>query len=261
MKGLYAIYRKEMSHYFVSPIAYIVVGVFLIVSAFFFTRILAALSQEAAMEGMQAMQFGGGGLDVTSMTVRDFFGVLSSLLLFFVWALTMGVYAEERKRGTIELLMTSPITDWEIVLGKYLGSMTLFAIMLFPTALYVAFMFAHSDPAAPWRLLIAAYLGAFLLGGTMLAIGSFFSSITENQLIAAVLTFGALLLLWVLDFGVRDTTSAFGATIQYLSVVHHYDDFTRGVVDTTNVIFYLSFIALALFLTVRSIDSMRWRRA
>lgn len=261
MKGLYAIYRKEMAHYFVSPIAYIVVGVFLIVSAFFFTRILVALNQQAMEMGMQAMQFGGGGIDVPSLTVRDFFGVLSSLLLFFVWALTMGVYAEERKRGTIELLMTSPVTDWEIVLGKYLGSMTLFAIMLLPTTLYVIFMFAHSDPAAPWRLLIAAYLGAFLLGGTMLAIGSFFSSITENQLIAAVLTFGALLLLWVLDFGVRDTTSAFGATVQYLSVVHHYDDFTRGVLDTTNVIFYLSFIGLALFLTVRSIDSMRWRRA
>jgi ABC-2 type transport system permease protein len=157
--------------------------------------------------------------------------------------------------------MTSPVTDWEIVLGKYLGSLTLFAIMLLPTTLYVIFMFAHSDPAAPWRLLIAAYLGVFLLGGTMLAIGSFFSSVTENQLIAAVLTFGALLLLWVLDFGVRDTTSAFGATIQYLSVVHHYDDFTRGVLDTTSVIFYVSFIVLALFLTVRSIDSMRWRRA
>jgi ABC-2 type transport system permease protein len=109
--------------------------------------------------------------------------------------------------------------------------------------------------------LLCAYLGVLLLGSVLLALGSLFSSLTENQLIAAVLTFGAFLILWVIDFGSRNTSSGIGAVIQYLSVVKHYDDFTRGVLDTSNVVFYLSFIVLAIFLTIRSLDSMRWRRA
>jgi ABC-2 type transport system permease protein len=258
MKGLYAVYRKEISHFFVSPIAYIVVGVFLLLTGFFFTRILVYLIEQAFQMGMEG-QF--GGLDVPSLTVRDFFGVLSSILLFLTPILTMGIYAEERKRGTMELLMTSPVTDTEIVLGKYLASMTLFVIMLLPTMAYSAFAFFHSDPAAPWRVLFCAYLGAFLLGGVLFAIGAFFSSLTENQLIAAVLTFGAFLILWVIDFGSRGSSGGIGAVVQYLSVIRHYDDFTRGVIDTSSLIYYASFIFLGLFLTVRSIDSMRWRRA
>jgi ABC-2 type transport system permease protein len=212
--------------------------------------------------GMQSMQFGGGAnMDVPSLTLRNFFGVLSSILLFLTPMLTMGVYAEERKRGTIELLMTSPITDAQIVLGKFFASLTLLVIMLAPTAAYSVFMFMHSEPRPPWKILLCAYLGVLLLGSVLLALGSLFSSLTENQLIAAVLTFGAFLILWVIDFGSRNTSSGIGAVIQYLSVVKHYDDFTRGVLDTSNVVFYLSFIVLAIFLTIRSLDSMRWRRA
>src|SRR3984885_2799447 len=136
MKGLYAVYRKEMNHYFVSPVAYVIVGVFLI--------------------------------------------------LFLTPMLTMGVYAEERKRGTMELLMTSPVTDTEIVLGKFFASLTLLVIMLLPTFAYFTYMFLHSEPAAAWRVLFCAYLGALLLGSALLALGSFFSSLTESQLIAAI---------------------------------------------------------------------------
>src|SRR3984885_14319152 len=148
MKGLYAVYRKEMSHYFVSPIAYIVVGIFLLLTGFFFTRILSFLIEQAFEMGMQGGQF--GGVDVPSLLVRDFFGVFASLLLFLTPILTMGVYAEERKRGTMELLMTSPVTDTEIVLGKYLASLTLFMLMMLPTAGYVIFMCLHSHPMPPW---------------------------------------------------------------------------------------------------------------
>jgi gliding motility-associated transport system permease protein len=262
MKGLYAVYRKEMSHYFVSPIAYIIGGVFLMLTGFFFTRVLASVIEQAFEMGMQSMQFGGGmNIDVPSQTLRYFFGILSSILLFLTPMLTMGVYAEERKRGTIELLMTSPITDFEIVLGKFLASLSLLIILLLPTAVYSIFMFFHSDPAPPWKVLVCAYLGALLLGSVLLALGSLFSSLTENQIIAAVLTFGVFLILWVIDFGSRNTSSGIGAVVQYLSVVRHYDDFTRGVLDSGNVVFYLSLIVLAIFLTIRSLDSMRWRRA
>src|SRR5271154_706693 len=131
MKGFYAMYRKEMGHYFVSPIAYVVVGVFLALSAFFFDVILTEVIQrsfEMQMEGMTS------GMDVPGEVMRAFFSIVSTLILFITPMLTMGVYAEERKRGTMELLMTSPITEIQIVLGKFVASLTLFAIMLLPTA-------------------------------------------------------------------------------------------------------------------------------
>jgi len=134
-------------------------------------------------------------------------------------------------------------------------------IMLFPTAIGFAYMLHYSEPTAPWSVLASDYLGVLLLGGALLALGSFFSSLTESQLIAAMLSFGSILLLWVLDFGSQAGTSAWATGLEYISVFRHYDDFTRGVIDTSNVIFYLSFIVLGIFLTVRAVDSMRWRRA
>ena len=172
----------------------------------------------------------------------------------------MGVFAEERKRGTMELLMTSPISEIQIVLGKFFASLSLFALMLLPTASYVVYMYLHSDPLPPWRLLLAGYAGILLLGGSLLALGTFISSLTENQLIAAVLTFVAFLFLWVLDLG-HTSEGGLGSVLQYLSASRHYDDFARGIIDTSGLIYYFSFMILFVFLTVRSIDSMRWRRA
>lgn len=257
MRGMYAIYRKEMGHYFVSPVAYVVVGLFLLLSAFFFNSYLvSAIQYSAQMESFG----GGGGFDVPGQVTRGFFGIAALFILFFLPMLTMGVYAEERKRGTMELLMTSPVTETQIVLGKFLASLSLLAIMLLPTATYLAYMNIHSDPVMPWRLLLAGYLGMLLMGGSLLALGSFISSLTENQLISAVLTFAAFLMIWVIDIG-RNAEGTAGTVLQYLSVIHHYDDFTRGVIDTSALIYYGSFIFLFIFLTVRSVDSMRWRRA
>ena len=262
MRNLYAIYRKEMGHYFVSPVAFVVIGIFLVLTGFFFTRVLAAVMQAAFEAAMQGMQFGGMmPMDVPGIVLRSFFGILSFLLLLITPALTMSAYAEERKRGTMELLMTSPVTDAQIVLGKFFASLSLYAIMLFPTVCYAVFMFLHSDPAPPWKLLFGGYLGAILLGAALLAIGSFISSLTENQLIAAVLTFGVFIFLWVIDFGARGGGGDWSEVLQYLSVTRHFDDFSRGVIDTSSVIFYTSLAILGLFLTMRSIDSMRWRRA
>jgi ABC-2 type transport system permease protein len=263
MRSLYAVYRKEMGHYFVSPIAYIVIGVFLLVSSFFFNVYLSTVIRESFEQMMQSMQMGGGApqFDVPGIVIRAFMGLLGTLLLFFLPMLTMGVYSEERKRGTIELLMTSPITDAQIVFGKFLASLTLFAIMLVPTAGYQIFMLFRSDPAPPWKILLAGYIGLFLLGASLLAIGSFLSSLTENQIVSAVLTFSVFLLLWVIDFGGGGGGTSSGSVLQYLSVIRHYDDFTRGVVDTSALVYYGSLIFLGVFLTVRSLDSMRWRHA
>jgi len=262
MKSLYAVYRKEMGHYFVSPVAYIIVGVFLVLSAYFFNRLLIAIIQESFQATMEGLEGGGASnFDVPTLVARNFFGILSTLLLFLTPMLTMGVYSDERRRGTMELLMTSPITEAQIVLGKFFASFTLLVIMLLPTAGCFAYMMAHAEPTGTWRVLLGQYLGLLLLGGTLLALGSFFSSVTESQLIAAILSFGAVLLLWVVDFSSPDASGPIAAALNYLSVFRHYDDFTRGVVDTSNLIFYLSLIFLAIFLTIRSVDSLRWRRA
>src|SRR6202162_1724282 len=192
MHGLYAIYRKEMGHYFVSPIAYIFIGLFLILTAFFFNVILAGVIKQSFQMEMQSMQFGQpSSFDVPAAVLRDFFGLLSTLILFFTPMLTMSVYAEERRRGTMELLMTSPVTDLQIVLGKFFASLSLFLLMVLPTASYMVFMYLRSEPRPPWALLLAGYGGVALLGGSLLALGSFMSSLTESQLIAAVLAFSA----------------------------------------------------------------------
>jgi ABC-2 type transport system permease protein len=261
MRNLYAIYRKELRHYFVSPIAYVLVGVFLVLAGFFFNLILASAIQSAFSAEMQSMRFGTPQeFDVTGAVLRSFLGLLSTLVLFLSPMLAMGVYAEERKRGTIELLMTSPITDMEIVLGKFLASLTLYAIMILPTAVLVVFMNFRSDPHLPWRMLLIGYAGILLLGGSLLALGSLISSFTENQMIAGVLAFAASLMIWVVDAG-RRAEGWKGDLFGYLSLIRHYDDFARGIVDTSALIYYGSFIFLCMFLTVRSLESMRWRRA
>jgi len=263
MKGILAIYRRELGSYFVSPIAYIVIGLFLVVTGYFFSNILGILMERAMAAQMQAMQGRGAppDVDVPGLVIRNFVGVISTMLLFLMPMLTMGVYAEERKRGTMEMLMTSPITELQIVIGKYLALLTLYAAMLAPTLVYHVVMGMYSEPKLPWRIVWAGYLGVFLLGAVLLALGSFISSLTENQIVAGVITFVLFLLLWVLDMGVRGLTGAAGEVVKYLSILQHYEEFSQGVIDTSSVIFYLSGILLGLFLTLRSLDSMRWRRA
>jgi ABC-2 type transport system permease protein len=261
MNNILAIYRKEMGHYFVSPIAYVFIGLFLILTAFFFNFFLQAVIQQSLSMEMEGMRFGmAQNMDVPSEVMRAFFGLLSTLVLFITPILTMGVYAEERKRGTMELLMTSPLTELDIVLGKFFASLTLYALMLVPTLSYLVFMYVRSEPIPPWRVLVAGYGGILLLGAALLALGTFVSSLTENQIIAAVVTFALFLLIWVLDIG-HNASGTLASVLTYLSVIRHYEDFTRGVVDTSALVYYASFTFLFVFLTVRSVDSMRWRRA
>jgi ABC-2 type transport system permease protein len=133
--------------------------------------------------------------------------------------------------------------------------------MLAPTFLYHIIIRFFSDPKLPWKILLSGYLGAILLGAVLIAIGAWISSLTENQIVAAVITFGVFLILLVVDQLVRNSTSMIGEVLSYISILRHYEDFTRGVIDTTSVIFYVTFTILGLFLTLRTLDSMRWRRA
>jgi ABC-2 type transport system permease protein len=262
VRSIWAIYRREMSHYFVSPIAYVVGGVFLGVAGFFFNGILTFMMQQSMRMGFEASRFGSAPhFDVTSMVARNFFSVIGSLTLFLIPMLTMGVYAEEKKRGTIELLMTSPIGDSAIVIGKFLATLSVFAMLLVPTLLYQVFLFHYSDPAPSWKILAPGYLGILLLAGALIALGQFLSSLTENQIVAAVLTFGVFLVLWVLDLGAQDTSGGVGSLLKQLSLVRRYNDFTMGVIDLASLVYFITFAFFMVFLTLRSLDSMRWRRA
>src|SRR5215470_14510302 len=262
MKGILAIYRRELGSYFVSPIAYVVIGFFLALTGYFFSDFVARVIAYSFSMQMRGGQFGAPPpIDAPMLVIRNFAGFVTTILLFLVPMLTMGVYAEERKRGTMEMLMTSPITEFQIVFGKFLAAFTLFLVMVAPTLLYQIIMASYAEPSIPWAVLWSGYLGLVLLGAVLVALGAFISSLTESQIIAGVATFAVFLLLWVLDFGARDASSTWSDIVQYLSILRHYDDFSRGVIDTANIIFYVSLAAVGVFLTQRSLDSMRWRRA
>src|SRR5215510_10601401 len=168
MKGIIAVYRREMGSYFVSPIAYIVVGLFLLICGWFFYRYLAFFIQQSVTAQMRAMQYGGPqAMDVPGLVIQYFFGIVSTIILFLLPMLTMGVYAEDRKRGTMELLMTSPLTEFQIVFGKFLAAFSLFLAMLIPTLIYQMIMASYSEPAIPWKVVWSGYLGLVLLGSVL----------------------------------------------------------------------------------------------
>jgi ABC-2 type transport system permease protein len=262
MRNYLAIVRKELHTLFVSPIAYVVLAVFFLVTSFFFYVILTNVIERVMDQGMMAQQFGGPApkVDVPAVVMANFFSVLNTILLFVIPIVTMGVIAEERKRGTIELLLTSPITQLQLILGKFTGLLLFLAVMLAPTIGNSILLYFVSDPSPHLAPFLIGYLGAFLLGGALLAIGTFISSLTENQIVAAVLTFGVSLLLWVLD-AVADTGDSLGAQIlRYVSVLNQYEDFAKGVFDTQHLVFYLSIIFLGLFFTSVSLNSAKWRQ-
>ena len=169
----------------------------------------------------------------------------------------MRTYAEEKRSGTIELLLTSPITDFEIVIGKFLGAMGLYAAMLGVTLFHIGVLYLYGRPE--WKPILTSYFGLLLFGGCFISVGLFISSLSKNQIVAAAVTFSVFLLLWVITW-IGSFIGPTGEKItSYLSIVDHFDDFTKGVIDTTHLVYYLSFITFGLFLTAKSVDSERWR--
>jgi len=257
MKNFLAIVQKELQTLFVSPIAYVVLAVFYGVSGYFFFIIMSWYVQQSSMR-----QYGGSAMpmDVPTMVIESFLGVLSTIILFLLPMVTMAIFAEERKRGTIELLLTSPITHLQLIMGKFSAAMIFLAVMLIPAILNILIIMTYSDPTPSITPFLIGLLGVILLGGALLAIGIFISSLTENQIVAAAATFGVFIILWVIDASAGASTTAWNETLRYLSVLNHYDDFTKGILDTQHLVFYTSFIFLGLFLTSLSLDSDKWRK-
>jgi ABC-2 type transport system permease protein len=169
----------------------------------------------------------------------------------------MRTYAEEKRSGTIELLLTSPITDWQIILGKFVGAMLLYIVMLAVTLIHIGLLFVYGSPE--WKPIATGYLGLLLMGGSFLSLGLFISSTTKNQIVASMATFGVFLMLWVINWIASFVGPTAQQVLSALSITEHFDDFAKGIIDTRHVVYYLSFIAFGLFITAKSVDSERWR--
>lgn len=256
MSNILAIAHKELRSYFVSPIAYVFIGFFALLYGYFFVVSLNFLVRVSMQAGM-----GMGGpqtININEYMMRPLLGNTAVIMLLVLPLLTMRTYAEEKRSGTVELLLSSPLTEVQIILGKFIGAMTLFTVMLGVTLIHVAILFWYGEPEL--GPILSGYLGLWLMGGAFISVGLLVSSLTKNQMVAGMGTFGILLLFWVISWvGDPSSGSTMTQVLGYLSILDHFEDFSKGVIDTKHLTYYVSFIVFGLFLTVRSVDSERWR--
>ncbi len=255
MRNILTIAGKELRAYFHSPIAYLVITVYSVVLGFvFYSYVALYVEQSFRMQ----MMGGPGPMNLNEYIIRPILeGFLMVVLLFLLPLVTMRLYAEEKRSGTIELLLTSPVTDLQIVLGKFLGAVALFLTLAILTFLYLSLLFVYGNPNA--KPLLAAALGFVLYGAALLAVGMWISSLTKNQIIAAAVSMIVLLLLYILIWVQDYSPGRTGQFIANLSLSNHIDNFAKGVIALPDLVYYLSVIGLGIFLTARSVDALKGR--
>jgi ABC-2 type transport system permease protein len=256
MKNILAIMGKEMKIYFYSPMAYVVIAVFLLINGYLFYTIVGSTVNQA----MQMIRFQQSlpQININDMILRPVYHNMAVVMILTLPMLTMRLLSEEKKTRTAELLLTSPITLTQIVLGKFLSAMLVFSLAL----LLCGFMpvLLDSFGTLSWAPVLAAYLGLLLLGGVFLSLGLFASSLTENQVIAGLVGFALILMLWLLGWIAQVGSDVpLGPFFSFISVGEHFDNFVRGLIDSSDLIYFLSLIVVGLFLTHRVLDSQRWR--
>jgi ABC-2 type transport system permease protein len=252
----WALYKKELRSYFWSPIAYVVLFVFVaIMGAWWFFWDF----QRYLIVSLRATQnpYLSDTLNVHEMVLRPMFGNMALVLSFCLPLLTMRLFAEERKIGTHELLFTLPLRDWEIVLGKFAACWTVFAIMLVFTVVYPLVITAMSP--LEWGAVLCSYLGIMMMGGAFIALGTFISSLTENQIVAGLITYGVLLVMVALGLSGGLFGPSVGKVLEGLNIFEHLRRFLKGVLDTRDVLYYAAFSYFFIFMTLRSLESKRWR--
>lgn len=257
MKSIWVVAKKEVHALFVSPIAYVVLTGFLLLGGWFFFNLLFRFNYLLTL--YTSLQTAGGmqDLNLNEYVISPLLHNLAIILLLMVPVITMRTFAEERKNGTYELLLTSPLTVSEIVLGKFLGCLFFIFVMIFLTGIYPAILSFYGNPEL--GILASGYLGLFLLCVVFVAVGLFTSSLTENQIVAAVTCFVILLMLYVLSWPAETTGAGIGGLLKYLSVVEHFSEMTKGLIDTKSLVYFLTLIVLSLFLTHRAVEASRWK--
>jgi len=254
VRNIWTVASKELRGYFTSPVAWVMMGLFALIFGYFFVSYLAFFVRNS----MQAA-FGQGPqtMNINMELIRPLLGNASVLVLFLLPMITMRTYSEEKRSGTIELLLTSPVTDFEIIAGKFLGTVGLYVALLGVTLLYIVILFIFGQPE--WKPVLSGYLGLLLLGSCFISLGLFISSTTKNQMVAGAATFVVGLLFWIVSWIADSAGPMMSQVLSYLSITEHFDDFGKGIIDSKHLVYYLSFIAFGLFLTIKSVDSERWR--
>jgi ABC-2 type transport system permease protein len=262
MRHVFAIARRELRSYFVSPIAYAALTAFALLSGYFFNSMVVYYVRQASLADRQIEQLGRSPLqiDVPTAIIEEFFKNQGSFVLLLILPLlTMGLLTDERRKGTLELLLTSPVRPVELTFGKFFGALTLFVLMCLPTLPYWYFLAQGGE----WEpgVVVAGYTGLLLLASTQIAIGLFVSSLCENILVSALCTYGVLVALNFIDTSASLAQSIWVDFIQFLSFYFHHAEFARGVIALRDITYFAGFLALALFLTQRSIESTRFKRS
>ncbi|HKV61563.1 MAG TPA: ABC transporter permease [Candidatus Acidoferrum sp.] len=254
MKNVWVIWRKELRSYFASPVAYAVLALFGLIFGWAFYS-----STEQFVNYAYQAQLNGGAmrLSVNEYVIRGLLGLAGTIGLFLIPLISMRLFAEEKRNGTIELLLTSPVKDLSIIVGKWLGALALYACVLGMSVLNIALLFVWGKP--DWKPILVAYLGLILQGGCLLALGALISSMTSNQIVAGGAAFFVSLLLYFLKFFTEFQSSTTSKVLNYASIVSHMENFSKGVLDLKDAVYYCTFIFLALFLTGRQLESLRWR--
>lgn len=254
MRPLLAIFRREFTLYFVSPIGYIVLIVFLLVTGFNFSAGLVQFAAFARASNQGLAE--GTPVNVNLQLLNPLFFNMAFTVLFVVPLLTMRLFAEERRQGSLELLLTYPVSDLEVVLGKYLAALALYGLMLAGTLWSVVALFSLGSPdPGP---VVSGYLGLFLYGAALISIGMMLSALTENQIVAGVLTFFVYLVLWLLNGVATTLPRATAAVVNFISVTDHFQALSQGVVDSADLIYFASLIAFGLYLSLTIVAAQRW---
>ena len=255
MKNSWIIAKRDLGSFFNSPIFYVITTVFLIIYSYIFVNILSFFS----MQSMQSGQFQqmGIALNINEMVIEPSFQNMAVVLLLIIPIITMRSFAEEKKSKTFRLLLSSPVHLKEIIWGKFLACMIVITLMVLISSYSIGFLFMIGEPdIGP---VLTGYLGILLTAGCFVSIGIFASSLTENQIVAAVITFGLSLFMWVIGWSAQVANPTTGQVLEYLSVIEHMDRFLKGMIETSDLAYYLSFIIFGLFLCYRTLDSNRWR--
>ena len=261
LRNVAAIVGKEWRHYFGSPIAWVGLFVWTLLFGIFYYFAFTFFLEQSMRVAQQGMEMGGGGmkLSLNEYLIRPLFHNMAVVALFIAPMLTMRLFAEEKRQGTIELLATSPVSDLQVVLGKFLAAAGLYALMILAGLVNVALMWVYASSPPEWKPILTGALGLFLLGSCFLAMGTFVSTLTRNQIVAGILSFCLFLAIWTLSWLDNPMASDPVKVLAYLGVTNHMDDMVKGVLDTKDIVFYLSFIGFGLFLTQQSVESRRWR--
>jgi ABC-2 type transport system permease protein len=259
MRNFLAVVERELKSYFVSPLAYVILGFFLLATGLFFYVVVTSFERMSMMSAMQAQQYGQmpPAMNVNLMAIRPLLHNVAIIAMFLLPGLTMRLLAEEKRQGTIELLQTSPLTNWQITLGKFAGAWLFYFAMLAATGVFMSLLFVFGNPEI--KPVLVGYLGLFLLGGCFIALGLLFSAFTENQIIAFVSALAMNLMLLSIGWLSSFTGPTLSSILTHLSPIDHYDDFTKGILDSKHLVFYASFIFALLLLTHLILESARWR--